>query len=242
MRNCSIHFAFLLAAGLLISLSAQTPSSQISAGPRKDDPKWSKYLVPGNGISSPVIEDSPSPEYSKEGKNNKIEGSVILIVGINHKGKVEIAEVVKGLGFGLDEKAMKTVAKWKFKPAMQEGKAVSSVAKVEVIFQFPHPISELDMGQFERVGNGVTAPKPIFAPEPDYTPDARKLKTQGLVVVGAVVETDGTIKTAFIMRSLNPGLDQKALEAVSKWKFAPAMKNKQPVRCRINIEVSFNLY
>ncbi len=242
MKTYSSNIVFLLAAVLLISLSAQTPSTQISSGPRKDDPKWSKYLVPGNGISTPVLEDSPSPEYSKEAKNNKIEGSVILIVGINHKGRVEIAEVVKGLGFGLDEKALKTVTKWKFKPAMQEGKAVSSVAKVEVSFQFPHPFTELDMGQFERVGNGVSAPKPISYPEPEYTPEARQAKTQGVVVVGVVVETDGTIKSAFIMRSLNPGLDQKAMEAVRKWKFKPAMKNNQPVRCRINIEVSFNLY
>ena len=207
----------------------------------KEDIKWTKYLKPSEEITRPVVEFGPWAEYSKEGLKNKIEGTVLLELGVNEKGKVEIARVVKGLGLGLDENALSKVKIWKFKPALKDGRPVAVVSMVEMGFHL-HPPPPPDFGQYEKVGKGVTPPNPIFSPEPDYTEEGRKAKYQGVVVIGTVVETDGSIKIAYIVRSLEPGLDQKALDVVKKWKFRPAMKDKQPVRCWINIEVSFNLY
>ena len=45
-----------------------------------------------------------------------------------------------------------------------------------------------------------------------------------------------------VARSLGMGLDQKAIEAVRKWKFEPAMKDGRPVAVQINVEVNFRLY
>lgn len=92
------------------------------------------------------------------------------------------------------------------------------------------------------VGGGVSAPRAIFAPDPEYSEEARKAKYQGVVVVQMVVDRDGKVRDAHVIRSLGLGLDEKALEAVRQWKFEPAKKNQQAVAVNINVEVSFRLF
>jgi len=93
-----------------------------------------------------------------------------------------------------------------------------------------------------RVGGGVTAPRAIYDPDPEYSEEARRAKFQGSVVLGAIIGPDGRPRDLRVARSLGMGLDQKALEAVTKWRFSPAMKDGQPVAVQVNIEVSFRLY
>jgi protein TonB len=93
-----------------------------------------------------------------------------------------------------------------------------------------------------RVGGGVTSPRPIYDPDPEYSEEARKAKYQGNVILWALIGPDGRPRELRIARSLGMGLDQKALDAVAKWRFAPATKDGQPVAVQVNIEVSFRLY
>ena len=93
-----------------------------------------------------------------------------------------------------------------------------------------------------RVGGGVSAPRVIYQPDPEYSEEARKAKYQGTCVLWLVVGTDGRPRDLRVARSLGLGLDEKAIEAVKTWKFEPAMKNGQPVAVQINVEVSFRLY
>ncbi len=89
---------------------------------------------------------------------------------------------------------------------------------------------------------GVTAPRPIYDPDPDYSDEARKARYQGSVVLWLVVGADGRPHNIRVQRSLGMGLDQKAIEAVSQWRFQPAMLNHQAVAVEINVELSFRLY
>jgi periplasmic protein TonB len=93
-----------------------------------------------------------------------------------------------------------------------------------------------------RVGGGVTAPKVIFEPDPEYSEEARKAKYQGVCVVQLVVGTDGRPHDIRVQRSLGLGLDEKAVEAVNLWKFEPGKKDGTPVATIINVEVQFRLY
>jgi protein TonB len=93
-----------------------------------------------------------------------------------------------------------------------------------------------------RVGGGVSAPKALYAPDPEYSEEARKAKYQGTVVLWLVVSADGRPQQIRIQRSLGMGLDEKAIEAVKQWKFDPARKDGQPVPVMINVEVNFRLY
>jgi periplasmic protein TonB len=97
-------------------------------------------------------------------------------------------------------------------------------------------------GGYYKVGGGVSAPNVIFSPDPEFSEEARKAKYQGTVIVRIVIGPDGRVRDAHIQRSLGMGLDEKALDAVHKWKFEPAKKDGQAVACMVNIEVNFRLY
>jgi periplasmic protein TonB len=92
-----------------------------------------------------------------------------------------------------------------------------------------------------RIGGGVSAPVPIFRPEPEYSEEARKAKWSGAVLLQLVVDENGVPKDIKVVRSLGMGLDQKAIEAVQKWRFKPGLKDGKPVPVSANIEVNFRL-
>jgi len=93
-----------------------------------------------------------------------------------------------------------------------------------------------------RVGGGVSAPRAIYAPDPEFSEEARKAKYQGSVVLSAIIGPDGRPRNLRVVRSLGMGLDEKATEAVARWSFEPARKGSQPVAVEVNIEVAFRLY
>ncbi len=93
-----------------------------------------------------------------------------------------------------------------------------------------------------RVGGGVSAPRVLSQPDPEYSEEARKAKYQGTVVLWVVVGSDGKTHEIRVQRSLGMGLDEKAMEAVRTWRFDPAKKDGQPVAVQINVEVNFRLY
>lgn len=93
-----------------------------------------------------------------------------------------------------------------------------------------------------HVGGGVSAPRAIYDPEPEYSEEARKAKYQGTVVLLLIVGPDGHPRDIHVARSLGLGLDEKAVETVKTWKFEPAMKDGKPVAVQINVEVDFRLY
>jgi periplasmic protein TonB len=89
---------------------------------------------------------------------------------------------------------------------------------------------------------GVTVPQAIYSPEPSFSDEARKAKQQGVVQLLVVVGKDGRTYDIHVSQSLGMGLDEKAVEAVSRWRFKPATLNGQPVATQIAIEVDFHLY
>lgn len=97
-------------------------------------------------------------------------------------------------------------------------------------------------GGFYRVGNGVTAPRVIYSPDPDYSDEARKAKYQGVVTLWAIITPDGHPINIRVARSLGMGLDEKAIETVRHWRFEPGKKDGVPVPVVINVEVDFHLY
>jgi TonB family protein len=93
-----------------------------------------------------------------------------------------------------------------------------------------------------RVGGGVSPPRPIYRPEPEFSDEARKVKHQGIVMLQLVVDADGLPRNIQISRALGMGLDEKAIETVGTWRFEPARKNGQPVPVLINVEVDFSMH
>jgi TonB family protein len=88
----------------------------------------------------------------------------------------------------------------------------------------------------------VTAPRALFAPEPDYTEAARKARLEGMAVFKVIIGVDGKVYDPKLLKSLSPDLDAQAIAAMKQWKFQPATLNGQPVAVFIKIEVNFQLY
>ena len=97
-------------------------------------------------------------------------------------------------------------------------------------------------GGVYSVGGGVSAPVPIYKPDPAYSEEARKAKYQGTVVLWITIDAVGTVMDCRVVKPLGMGLDEKAVESVRTWKFKPAMRNGSPVPVRVMVEVSFRLF
>ena len=113
---------------------------------------------------------------------------------------------------------------------------------------FPHRSVAQDLPdqdqicEVRKVGDcGVTAPKPLYHPNPEYTDKARKKKISGRVLLSIVVTRDGTVRDPKVTTSLDKDLDRQALKAVSTWKFQPATKDGKPVPVRIAVETDFRI-
>jgi protein TonB len=91
------------------------------------------------------------------------------------------------------------------------------------------------------VGNGVTQPVLISKVDPEYSEEARKAKYSGEVTLSIVVNTDGKAEEIRVVKSLGMGLDEKAIEAVQKWRFTPGKKAGVAVRVKANVQVNFRL-
>ncbi len=96
-------------------------------------------------------------------------------------------------------------------------------------------------GGVYRVGGGVSQPAVIFKVDPEYSEEARKAKYSGTVMLAVIVDAEGRARDIHVVKSLGMGLDEKAIEAVEKWKFRPGMKGGQAVNVRATIEVNFRL-
>ena len=92
-----------------------------------------------------------------------------------------------------------------------------------------------------RVGGGVSQPVIMYKVDPEYSEEARKAKYSGTVVLSVIVDTEGKASEIKVIKSLGMGLDEKAVEAVQKWKFKPGMKGGSAVNVRAQIEVNFRL-
>ena len=93
-----------------------------------------------------------------------------------------------------------------------------------------------------RVGGGVSAPRVIYKPDPEYSPEARQAKYQGTVILSLIVDPRGTPRDVHVAHSLGMGLDEKAAEAVRQWRFEPALKDGRPVAVLVDVEVNFRLF
>lgn len=92
-----------------------------------------------------------------------------------------------------------------------------------------------------KIGGDVMAPKLVYKVEPKYTQEAREAKIEGTVVLSVVVTPQGVANEIHVKKSLDPGLDDNAVDAVSKWRFEPGTKAGEPVAVRAIIEVNFRL-
>jgi len=90
---------------------------------------------PGSGITAPSILREVKPDYTEEGRRRNIEGDVVLEIIVRSDGTVGNVKLLRGLGAGLDERAVDAVRQWRFNPAHRYGTPVDVIVEVAVEFK-----------------------------------------------------------------------------------------------------------
>ena len=86
-------------------------------------------------ITPAEILSKPTPIYTDEARAQRIEGEVLLEVVLQATGKLRVVKIVRGLGHGLDDAAVRAAEQIRFKPALQDGQPSDSTVVVHIIFQ-----------------------------------------------------------------------------------------------------------
>jgi TonB family protein len=114
---------------------AQVQATSFNSAPAPAEERRPR-TISDQPLSAPVsIQSKPTPVYTAEARQLRIEGEVLLNVVFTAQGKIQIVNVVRGLGHGLDEAAVRAAQGVKFTPAMRDGRPVDSNATLHIVFQ-----------------------------------------------------------------------------------------------------------
>ena len=126
-------------------------------------------------------------------------------------------------------------------PLGRRGAALAVVLLLAVIL----PVAAMQNGEEDekvyKMSPDIEAPRPIDKREPAYTQEARDARIEGSVLLRIEIDKEGRIRRADLVRGLDPGLDQNAIECVRTWRFDPARKAGKPVNVYANVEINFRL-
>jgi len=92
-----------------------------------------------------------------------------------------------------------------------------------------------------RIGGQIQPPTLLRRVEPTYPPMAVSAHLQGMVILEAIVDEEGTVTEVKVLRSVNPLLDREALAAVRQWRYSPVVLNGRPVPFVLSVSLSFSL-
>lgn len=88
---------------------------------------------------------------------------------------------------------------------------------------------------------GETPPRAIYSPEVEYTEEARRARLEGICTVSLVVGADGKPTNVAVVKKIGVGMDERAVETVSKWRFEPGRRNGRPVASHLTLTLQFKL-
>ncbi len=200
------------------------------------------------------------PAYPQEALRAGVEGTVQLSAVVGADGATKDLKVKNSVPL-LDDSAAEAVRLWRFHPAVVNGERVEATYEVHVVYvlkkknvltwlQRESPPEPKGAGQLTgdppagvyRLGPGITPPRAIYSPSPQFSDKAREKKEQGTVMSVLVVGEDGKPRDVRAMCSDYPDLVENAVEAIKTWTFAPATKDGNPVMVQIVIETSFRQF
>jgi TonB family protein len=225
----------------------------------------------GGNIKKPIVIYTVDPEYSPQARRAKFSGNVEVYLWVDKYGHPSHVRVVKGVGMGLDEKAVEAARQYKFKPATLDGKPVTVDLYVDISFNIAgasSPIrtvnfsyaaassptrtvnflipavaepTQIQAGSTARVSPGVITGERTSYVEPVYPDVAKKAKLNGTVVLNALIGKDGKMKSLKVISATDPMFNNAALDAVRQWTYKPYLLNGEPTEVETSITVNFAL-
>lgn len=163
--------------------------------------------------------------------------SVTISFDVDEQGAPQNLHLVKLTDPSRENDVVAAMREWRFQPSVGgDGKPEVGACTLRFVMG-KVPVS----ASAYRIGGNVSAPQVTTKIEPDYAEEARRAKLSGTVIVFVVVDENGKPRDLKVLRPLGLGLDGKAIEAVSRWKFQPGMKDGEAVAVQATIEVNFRL-
>lgn len=106
--------------------------------PRLLDPTDTQYV--SRRVILPKVLSRVEPVYSERARKHKLQGKVVVSAIVRKDGSLKVLKVVRGLGMGLNENAIKALKKWRFRPGTRDGEPVDVALNVEVSFRLSTPV------------------------------------------------------------------------------------------------------
>jgi TonB family protein len=182
------------------------------------------------------------PTYTEEARLAAVEGTAVVYAEITKDGSPENLRLLRSLGFGLDQEAIRTVQQWRFEPNLQARVATY----VPVRFRLDRQMYGTQLpshrgNEVFQIGDGVTVPRIISQVGATYTDEARTAKLEGKIVLFVEITSAGVVENVVVLQKMGKGMDESAVRAIKQWKFSPATKDGRPVAVMMTVEMNFSL-
>lgn len=198
-------------------------------------------------------------KYPDVARNNKIEGRVIVAFVVLKDGSITDIKVLRGLGGGLDEEAVRVVAQSpKWKPGISGGQPVNVAYTMPIFFRLGQPAEDVtvkprpplppDVKHFATVevlpqfDGGIAGWGRYLTANLKYPEMAKRNNITGRVIMSFIVEKDGKLSDIKVLRGIGGGADEEAIRVLENsppWK--PGVQNGKPVRVAYTMPIFFQL-
>jgi TonB family protein len=196
--------------------------------------------------------------YPAIAKRAGIEGRVFVQFIVDERGHVEDAQVVRGIGAGCDEEAVRAVQQMRFVPGRQRGKAVRVKMSLPVTFRLAgnteFEYEERAVAEFEASRAASDEAFVIVEQMPEligglsalqqelrYPAIAKRAGIEGRVFVQFIIDKEGRVEDAQVVRGIGAGCDEEAVRAVLQMRFVPGRQRGEAVRVKMSLPVIFRL-
>ncbi len=208
------------------------------------------------GVTPPVLKTTALPHGAGISNDALEEGQLVVTVGrlaivtlLFHVDKSGVPGdfTVKNASEPLWGKEAISVARgWRFQPAMEKGKPVSTPVEVDLAWgsrDLPRPRQSVRTIGASNDSDSILSCHPplVTRVQPVYSPEARARDIEGTATVSMIVSEDGVPRDLSVKQSPGFGLDEKAIEAVSQWRFRPIVSGGKAIAVPAEVSVSFKL-
>ena len=216
------------------------------------------------GVAQGLLLNRVDPVYPPLPKQAGIQGTVILRAVIGTSGDIQSVQLFSGHPL-LAPAAIDAVKQWKYKPYLLNGEPIEVETRVKVNFTLagdgvagdnpagsppgeqggnapsnPGSAEHFAVPQRIRVSPGVSSGLLITKVPPEYPPDAKEQRIQGVVVLSVIIDTEGSVANVQLIVG-HPLLAPAAIDAVKQWKYKPYLLNGSPLEVETQVQVNFTL-
>jgi len=249
--------SFSAIAWMVVQVGAQQSPTAAAAAHEISPATSASTPLPENKMA--VLIRAVNPKFPSKARKISERGEYVsLQATITADGHVKDLTVTKGDPMMVGP-AIEAARQWQVVPLVENGVAVESQMPLRVgddskgtsrqdespsstVPREPQEdvIQEIKRRELFQLRDGVTFPKALYHPEPEYSEAARKSKLLGSVSMGLIVDIDGKVRNVWVVRPLGEGLDESAIAAVKRWNFMPATKAGKAVPVLLNLSLVFH--